>query len=353
MANGENEVEAETADLEAVAKAQADTIFSIILDLKEAGALAKRQLNIELVANTLQRLYEVPTIEYARELITARAPTLTDLMDQAKTSSFDWSKKAIYRELKTVSSGRNDIHQYAATTPLHRRSATNDDDEDDSENESESDDRPRKGRKRGSRMSILRPKLSTVSAKKARKHTRRTTTADEMDMSEDESEPDPDLDTPSKSRGHELVREPPTSNPVSKRRAGATVPGLGTRTVLPFQQRRRKSSQSNSHTHESSEPSDEDEEANHDHSMNDNVWVCSVSGCGKIIPKANSKRSQAMIRDHSLVHAEDTQSKLDIVFAEQRLNVGYGVDHLLSRIREFGTQDNGGVASDALVGHQS
>lgn len=342
--------------MEFVAKAQALSIFGIILDLKEAGALAKRQLNIELVTTTLRRLYEIPSIEYARGLIIARASIIIEMMDEAKLSKFDWSRKAIYRELKTESRGRDDSNHYATTTPLRRRLAADsedeEDEEDDSGNESDSGGRRRKGGKRGSRMSILRPKLSTVSAKRARKRNRRTTTSEEMDMSEDESELDPDLDTPSKTRGHDLVREPPTSAPLAKRRVGTTVPGPGTKTVLPFQQRRRKSGPSSSPDHESLEALEDVGEADHDLSMNDNTWVCSVAGCGKAITKANSKRSQALIRDHSLVHAEDTQSKLDLVITEQRLNIGFGVGHLLDRIREFGGQGNLTLAASPSAGHQ-
>jgi hypothetical protein len=68
-----------------------------------------------------------------------------------------------------------------------------------------------------------------------------------------------------------------------------------------------------------------------------------------VIYKASSKRSKELISDHTLTHAEDTQTKLDLVFAEQRLNIGLGVDNLLRRIREFGTLDeiNGDGADGA------
>ena len=51
------------------------------------------------------------------------------------------------------------------------------------------------------------------------------------------------------------------------------------------------------------------------------------------------------------MHAEDTQTKLDLVFAEQRLNIGLGVDNLLRRIREFGTFDeaNGDDGDDVAA----
>ena len=55
-----------------------------------------------------------------------------------------------------------------------------------------------------------------------------------------------------------------------------------------------------------------------------------------MVYKASSKRSKEVIQDHSLAHAEDTQTKLDLVFAEQRRNVNISVNNLVSRIRDFG-----------------
>ncbi|EDN05991.1 conserved hypothetical protein [Histoplasma mississippiense (nom. inval.)] len=76
------------------------------------------------------------------------------------------------------------------------------------------------------------------------------------------------------------------------------------------------------------------------------TWICSIQGCGKTIYKASSKRSKEAILDHSLVHAEDTQTKLNLVFAEQRHNINVSVSHLVSRIRDFGAHQESVGTSD-------
>jgi hypothetical protein len=60
-----------------------------------------------------------------------------------------------------------------------------------------------------------------------------------------------------------------------------------------------------------------------------------------VINKSNTKRGKELIQDHSLAHADDTKAKLDLVFAEQRLNINIRVDNLLERIREMGNLDAG------------
>lgn len=75
---------------------------------------------------------------------------------------------------------------------------------------------------------------------------------------------------------------------------------------------------------------------NADPNLPPDSWVCPVHGCGRTVVKASSKRSKEIITDHSLMHADDTQTKLDLVLAEQRLNVNVSVSHLLERIQGFG-----------------
>ena len=284
-------------------------------------------MNIDLIAATIQSRYEVDSVEYARDLVAARASMLVEMMDEAKTSSFDWSRKAIYRELKAITMIDNNIK----IIPLRRRALEEDES---SDHQSGREDQPRV-RKRRARMSLLRPKLSSVSAKKAGKHTR---SMDEDDTSE-ESEPAPEPRTPSKVHGHEFVRVPPSASVRESVQPTFPDPGSISLRKTPLQETQQTGNIS---------PSTLQGEADMGHLGADNLpsdtWKCSVQGCGKTVTRASSKRSKELISDHSLAHAEDTQAKLDLVFAEHRLNINIGIDHLVSRIRETGTFES--VAAD-------
>lgn len=357
--NGEaKEAEAEassSSDPDALAKAQAGSIYQVILDLKEAGHLAKRQLNLDLVASTLMSRFEIDTQEYARDLIAARAPIIIELMDEAKTPSFDWSRKAIYRELKTAA-GQNDA-QHVAITPLRPR-ASNEDESSSDESEENKDDHPR-GRRRRVRKSILRPKMS-VSAKVAGKRARDAGGGEDVEMSDDSEHGPDNIETPSKVRGHELVRDPLSTR--AKRRTRSILSDSGSGSVqqqkTPLQETLQTGNISAAAVDADQstvvDPSTIDPD-NDDH-LSD-TWVCKVQGCGKVIYKASSKRSKEMIQDHTLGHAEDTKTKLDLVFAEQRLNVNISVDHLVSKIRDFGAFEAGsilaGVDGDADAGEEA
>lgn len=346
-ANGEAQSGAHSsADSDALAKSQADAIYQIIQDLKEAGALAKRQLNVDLVASTLMSRYEIDTVEYARDLVNARAPILIELMDEAKTSSFDWSRKAIYRELKTAA-GHSDA-QHVAITPLRPRASYADDStSDESEN---NDDNPR-ARRRRARKSILRPKVSSVSSKVAGKRARGSVAGPEdVELSDNSEHGLDNVETPSKVRGQELVRDPLSTRAKRRTRSILSDPESGSvlQQKAPLQETLQTGNISASASVDQStvaEPSDPNRD-----DLPPDTWVCKAQGCGKVIYKAGSKRSKEMIQDHALGHAEDTQSKLDLVFAEQRLNVGVSVDHLVSKIRDFGAlQQAAAAAGDGAV----
>lgn len=326
----------EAVNIETVSNSQADNIFGIITDLKEAGALAKRQLNLDLVVSTLQSRFDIASENYARDLIAARSTQVIERMEQ---SDFEWQRKAIYRELKQIED-KVDIRQVAITPLRHRTSFDKDSSssgqEDENEDEDE-DDSPRARRHR-MRMSVLRPS-TTKAGKKTRGGKFPGATRDVAQLSED-SDIAEDVETPSKSRGHNLVRDPPPSVTTLNSRARSILSdGDSTSLVIrrtPLQETHQSANLSGPDTasiiHEDSSIITND--------LPEDTWTCSVEGCGKVIYKASSKRSKELISDHTLMHAEDTQTKLDLVFAEQRLNIGLGVDNLLRRIREFGTLDD-------------
>ncbi|KAL4940903.1 hypothetical protein BDV06DRAFT_12831 [Aspergillus oleicola] len=323
----EMEARAPTPDPTAVSKTQADSIFQVILDLKDAGHLSKRQLNLELVISTLMSRFEVDSEEYAQNLLSSCAARIIASMNEAKTSTFDWSKKAIYRELKNASKKKNS--EPVAFTPLRPRIS-----EDSSSSDEESDREQRKGRRPRHRKSVLRPK-SQIASKRTGKRTR--SAAAEYDLSNDDDNHDAmdEYETPSKVRGHDLVRDPLSTR--AKRRTRSILSDTFTTPIIkrtPLQetlQSRNTSVSAAEHIPDSESP--------HDPNAPADTWICQVPGCGKTIAKSTSKRGREMIQDHSLAHADDTKAKLDLVVAEQRLNVNLSVDNLLSRIRGMGNLD--------------
>lgn len=258
------------------------------------------------------------------------------VLEKMEQSDFDWSRKALYRDLKQASE-KESIRQMAIT-PLRPRAAS---DDDESEHESDDEDHPR-ARRRRVRKSVLRPKLASVSIKKAGKKTR--SAARDMEISDDNNDDDDEesdigesLETPSKSHGLNLVRDPPSST------APSTINGRG-HSILSEADSLAIRKTPLQETHQSGNLAGPDIT-----SLPEDTWTCPVQGCGKIIYKASLKRSKELIHDHTLTHAEDTQTKLDLVFAEHRLNINMGVDNLLSRIREFGAVDGAVLEEDVAA----
>ncbi|KAL2838722.1 hypothetical protein BJY01DRAFT_219823 [Aspergillus pseudoustus] len=322
----EMDTRAPTPDANTVSKAQAESIYQVILDLKEAGHLAKRQLNLELVTSTLMARFEIDSTDYAQNLISSTASAILESMNEAKTNNFDWSKKVIYRELKNAS--KKSKLENVAFTPLRPRVI-----EDDVSSDEESDrEQPRERRPRH-RKSVLRPK-SQIATKRTGKRTR--SAAADYDMSDDDNlDAMDEFETPSKVRGHDLVRDPLSTR--AKRRTRSILSDSGSTPIIertPLQetlQSRNTSVSAAEHL--------PDTGSSLDSNLPADTWVCQVLGCGKTIPKCTSKRGKEMIQDHSLAHADDTKAKVDLVIAEQKLNYGLRVDNLLSRIRDMGALD--------------
>ncbi|EEP80195.1 predicted protein [Uncinocarpus reesii 1704] len=341
-----NEVDnedAESVGTETVEKSQADTIFETILDMKESTRDFKRQLTLKTAAEQLLKRYEMDSLDYAINLIKARAAYLIEMMDNANTlSSIDWSRRTIYRQLKAAerSKGVQDVR----TTPLHPRPV--EDQGDQSSSVEESEDENFSHHRRHARMSILRPK-SSVSAKRARKSGKQP--PNETSDSEQESE-DIDIseETPTRRLGsHRLIQQPLPSRVSELARSIISISEPSTsspKKVAPLEMAR--PSETTAHpingNHITMPPA---ALISPEVDLPRDTWVCSVQGCGKTVLKASSKRSKEVILDHSLAHADDTQTKMSLVFAEQRLNVNASVDFLLNRIREFGTLE--GEPSDA------
>ncbi|PYH87414.1 hypothetical protein BO71DRAFT_436741 [Aspergillus ellipticus CBS 707.79] len=324
-------------DTTGLSKGQADSIYQVILDLKEAGYLAKRQLSLDLLLSTLVDRFEIDGTEYAHDLVSSRADAILELMDEAKTYNFDWSRKVIYRELKAASK-KNRV-QEVTLTPLRPRPTENED----SSGEESEQDQPRLRRRRV-RKSVLRPK-SSVATKRTGKRTR-STAADMDEASDTNADAMEEYETPSKVRGHDLVRDPLSTR--AKRRTRSILSDSGsTYHKTPLQETLQSRNTSVSAADRDTTADVSELEAPHD--LSSDIWVCQVRGCEKVIHKSNSKRGKEMIEDHSLAHADDAKAKMDLVFAEQRLNIGLPVDNLLSRIREMGAFDED-IAVDGANG---
>lgn len=269
------------------------------------------------------------------DLIDARAKIVLKLMDEAKTSTFDWSRKAIYRELKTASKRKKNVENITLT-PLRPRADEQDSSNDDSE---EHEDLP-KSRRRRVRKSVLRPK-SSVSTKQIGKRTRSTAVNDEDDLSDEQDAMMHDTETPSKVRGgHELVRDPLSTR--AKRRTHSILSDPPDVATVHRKTPLREMLQSRNTPNSGAEPEASDMEVSSSHPDNGHdpptdTWTCQVHGCGEVIHKSSSKRSKELIQAHCSAHDEETKTKLDLVFAEKELNVGLPVDNLLSRIKEMGT----------------
>lgn len=305
-------------------RAQAETIFDVILDMKESGFLSKRKLNLRSVAEAILARYEMNSLDDALNLISARAECITEMMDNAQEPTFVWSRKVIYQELQAASSmeGMDSI----GTTPLHPRQVQGHETPQSSDSEDEAP--PAKGRRRRARKSILRPKLSSVSAKGTGKRNRQI----DAEVTDSEAEAETYLEndeTPSKRDGHQLVH-----NALSAKLNESVQSITSHSAASPVNH---ATLQDKSEIETGFELSNGDgalqDEAGSPVEIPPDTWICPAPGCAKTILRASSKRAKEQITDHSLVHANDTQTRLDLVLAEQRLNVNTSVNHLLSRIQ--------------------
>ncbi|PGH02279.1 hypothetical protein GX51_04719 [Blastomyces parvus] len=338
----ESEVSPDAAE---VGRAQADTIFEVVLDMKESGLLSKRRLNVMTVAETLLKRYEMSSLDYALDLIRARAGLLMEMMDNARTATFDWSQKAIYRQLKELESSGS--LKAISDTPLHPRTRREDGSSSPLAEESEDDDEiplP-KGRRRKVRKSLLRPKMSSISVKGAGKRNRQAEIGS-TDSEDEIKEPPESDDTPSRSRGHRLVHDPFSSKVNESTCSVVSGSDVALVRKTPMQEIFESLMTARPAINSNNENIYQAPEAPDPADLPADTWMCPVQGCGKTIYKASSKRSKEAILDHSLVHAEDTQTKLNLVFAEQRQNVNLSVSHLVSRIREFSSHQESAGASD-------
>ncbi|KAJ5563466.1 hypothetical protein N7535_008630 [Penicillium sp. DV-2018c] len=174
-----------------ISKSQTNAIYRLLKELRAEGHLAKRRLHIDLLRERFAQRYSFSDGD-AQQIICIRAEAVLELMDK---EDFRWSRYVIHRELALAST---------ISTPLPAALLKPLDLQDDS-----SDDEHH-GR---TQKSVLRPKVAALSNKVTGKRNRKVSTNQQIvqssleDDQEDTDESD-EIETPSKTRGHELIRDP-------------------------------------------------------------------------------------------------------------------------------------------------
>lgn len=287
----------------AIAKSQADAIYKLIQALKDEGYLAKRRLHLDLLAERLSDRYSFSS-EDARKIIAVRADAVLKMLDE--DDSTRWSRYVIHRELTHASKNvSNTALPPALLTPLQPLD--------------DSDDDERLGR---TQKSVLRPKTASMSNKLMRKRNRNTVVSQPAEQSDHENDDDEDeddtqmedVDTPSKSRGHELIRTPLASakqrepDPSNKQSAAASLlKSVLTSEAPPT----RTSDPSLAHSGDDTE-----------------TWTCRMSGCSKVITSKGEQRKKET-EDHAGEHDWEVQMRVELVESERRMHSTLPVSNLM------------------------
>lgn len=307
----------------AIAKSQTNAVYQLIMELKDEGHLAKRRLHIDLLAERLSEKYSFSE-ENARKIIATRANAVLEMLDENDTPSFKWSRYVIHRELVNAAS-QNVTLPPGLLTPLQLTDDSSDDEH-----------------LIRTQKSVLRPKgNSSISGKIMGKRNRNANAdqqnaqsgieADSDAEDEDEDEAMEDVETPSKVRGHELIRTPLASakardrsflgNPQSAAASllksvfsaeapkPSTLASKATNGRLSFGVGHLSGGETNGLV----EPE---------------IWTCRIIGCSKtILSKGEERRKE--ISDHGGEHDWDFQMQVELVEAERRLQPNHPVSNMM------------------------
>ena len=304
-------------DPAAVSKSQTDAIYQLIKDLREEGHLAKRRLHLDLLTERLSDRYSFGK-EDARKIIDARAGSVVDKLDEEDTPGFRWSRYVIHRELAHAATQVNPLPP-SLLTPLQPL-----------EDSSDEEDLVR------TQKSVLRPKASTVSGKLMGKRNRngaiKQETAESDKDNDDEEEEDEtmqDVDTPSKTRGHELIRTPLASEPRSRSMLAESGPAASLlksmlkkeppETPTAIAPRVNNTNLDSSATHPP---------AGLNGAVEPETWTCRMAGCTKVLTSKGAERKKA-IEEHASEHDWDTQMRVELVESERRMHSAFSVGNLM------------------------
>ncbi|KAJ5587381.1 uncharacterized protein N7459_003146 [Penicillium hispanicum] len=305
-------------DPTAVVKSQTDAVYQLIRDLREEGQLAKRRLHIDLLTERLSDRYSFSR-EDARKIIVARASAVLEKLDDEDTPGFKWSRYVIHRELTHAASQDGPLPP-ALLTPLQPIEDSSDD-----------EDLAR------TQKSVLRPKIASVSHKLMGKRNRKgvagqeTTQSNDEDEEKEEDDPDAmsDVETPSKTRGHDLIRTPFSSakakTPTTLPEPGAAAALLKSMLLEPTQSANVLTSTTNNGIPESSTlhiP------AGSNGTSEPEVWTCRMPGCTKALSSKGDQRKQE-IEAHAGEHDWETQMRVELVETERRMHSAFPVSNLM------------------------
>lgn len=312
----------ESSDSVDTSEEQAGIIYEVIMDMKDSGWLQRRALNMRTLAEYLHSRYDIGTVEDARGIISNRANLLLSRLKSAE--DMDWTRRTLYKELRTaIEEDTTSLDQLALRLrlPTDLNSFS---DEDESVPQIPTPVRGRRGR---NRKSVLRLAHANKSGKAAGKRGRKAIIEDN-DAEDGEDPPETPItpsgiDTPSKSKGRQLIRDPlgQKTNGVPRSISNSRPPESPERSLSP--------------------PSSPDPSSQLQmpppplpNGTTGDTWTCSVPGCGRTVAKMHSKRGKELIDDHGLFHAEDTQTKIDLVKTEMRFDRPVG--NLVQRIQALG-----------------
>lgn len=314
-AQNETEVSTPRHDPAAIAKSQIDAIYQMITDLREEGHLAKRRLHLDLLTERLADRYSFSR-ENAGKIITARAGAVVERLDEEDTPGFRWSRYVIHRELAHAATQESTLSP-GLLTPLQPIEDSSDDEH-----------------LGHTQKSVLRPKMnSVVSGKVMGKRHRNAVVnkdVDQADASESEEEDEAmedmeDIDTPSKSRGHELIRTPLAT---AKSRDRSLLPSSGSaassllKSVLSSEPPQTPSLITSLHGDTlTSHPLAELNKIS-------DIWSCRMPGCSKTISTKGNQR-QDEIEAHATEHDWEAQMRIEIVEAERRMHTTMPVSNLM------------------------
>ncbi|CAI7675178.1 unnamed protein product [Penicillium palitans] len=314
----------------AISKSQADAIYQLLKDLREEGHLAKRRLHIDLLGERLAERFSFSN-EDAQKIIAIRASTVLEMMDE---EDFRWSRYVIHREL-THASTKSAPLPASLLTPL------------DSQEESSDDERYGRTQK-----SVLRPKVHTVSNKVTGKRNRNASTNqqtvesnDEEDQEDtDEIDDTEEIETPSKTRGHELIRDPfSATKPRTRSFLSASGGAASSLMKSLFKENIKKDklqtppvssspSRQSPQTPERDPIPDTPQEIEESIDETSDTWTCRMPGCEKVILTTDKIERKKLVGDHAGEHEWEMQMKVELMESEKRMHSSFPVSNLMQYV---------------------
>ncbi|KAJ5337862.1 hypothetical protein N7452_004590 [Penicillium brevicompactum] len=329
-ANDEPEVTTPRHNPDAVSGSQTTAIYQLLGNLKEEGHLAKRRLHLDLLTERLAERFSFSN-EDAQKIISARANAVLELMDEEDAPGFRWSRYVIHRELTNAASKSAPLPR-ALLTPLTTADESSEDE--------------RFGR---TQKSVLRPKVTTVSRKVTGKRNRNASydqpapESNDQDEQEDtdEMEDIDDFETPSKVRGHDLIRDPLSDTKPRARSFLSASSGAGSSLMKSlFKDKLQTPSVSSSVTRQKLSSPEPDQHSTLDISQAveepqldlSGPWACRMPGCNTVFSMDDGEERRQLIGKHAGEHDWETQMKIELMEQEKRMHSALPVSNLMQYV---------------------